>query len=36
MRTNVLIAAFIEGETVELNNEQQQLATKFKKKYGIN
>ena len=36
MRTNVLIAAFIEGEPVELNNEQQQLATKFKKKYGIN
>jgi imidazolonepropionase-like amidohydrolase len=36
MRTNVLIAAFIEGEPVDLNNEQQQLATKFKKKYGIN
>lgn len=36
MRTNVLIAAFIEGEPVELNNEQQQLAEKYKKKYGIN
>lgn len=35
MKSCVLRNAWIEGEEVELNNQQQQLAEKYKKKYGL-
>lgn len=35
MRTNVLTEAFINGEAVNLNNEQNALNSKYLKKYGL-
>jgi imidazolonepropionase-like amidohydrolase len=35
MRTNVLTEAFINGEAVNLNNEQNVLNSKYLKKYGL-
>ncbi|MFZ4800009.1 MAG: amidohydrolase family protein, partial [Bacteroidia bacterium] len=35
MQTNVLTEAFINGEAVNLNNEQNALNSKYLKKYGL-
>jgi hypothetical protein len=35
MRTNQIQQAFIDGEVVELDGEQQALYRKFMKKYGL-
>jgi hypothetical protein len=35
MRTNVLTEAFINGEAVNLTNEQNALNSKYLKKYGL-